>query len=56
MPVCLPRLLMSALRSTHDLNQLFYDEVPTVLLAIATSHGFRTALGQGSHFEPDLLW
>ncbi|HKI52954.1 MAG TPA: ABC transporter substrate-binding protein, partial [Anaerolineales bacterium] len=36
----------------HDLNQLFYDQVPTVLLATATSHGFSQRWIQGRVLNP----
>lgn len=35
-----------------DLNQLFYDEVPTILLATATSHGFSQRWVQGRILNP----
>ena len=35
-----------------DLNQLFYDQVPTVLLATATSHGFSQRWVQGRVLNP----
>jgi peptide/nickel transport system substrate-binding protein len=35
-----------------ELNQLFYDEVPTVLLATATSHGFSQRWVQGRVLNP----
>jgi len=35
-----------------DLNQLFYDEVPTVLLAVGTSHGFIQRWVQGRTLNP----
>jgi len=35
-----------------DLNQLFYDQVPTILLATATSHGFSQRWVQGRVLNP----
>jgi peptide/nickel transport system substrate-binding protein len=35
-----------------ELNQLFYDEVPTVLLAIATSHGYEQRWVKGRVLNP----
>ena len=35
-----------------ELNQLFYDQVPTVLLATATSHGYEQRWVKGRILNP----